>query len=90
MISHPFLLLLKVLQITGTDADGDDLTYTMLTQSAGDAAFYFYVDTRTGSVILRRQIPADYTRDFDFQVRVSDGGQPAKTYVATVKGRTIR
>ena len=92
--SHPhssdngwlILVMLQVLQISGTDADGDDLSYTMLTETAGDAASYFYVDSRTGSVILRRQLPADYSRDFEFQVRVSDGGQPERSYITRITG----
>ena len=78
--------MLQVLQISGTDADGDDLSYTMLTETAGDAASYFYVDSRTGSVILRRQLPADYSRDFEFQVRVSDRGQPERSYITRITG----
>ena len=78
-------IILQVLRISGTDADGDTLPYTMQTQTAGDAAAYFYVDDRTGSVILRRQLPADYSDYFFFQVIVSDNWQPEKSFI-NVKG----
>ena len=76
-----------MLDIAATDMDNDTLTYTMIPQSAGEALTYFYVYEHTGRIILRRNLPSDYNRDFDFEIRVSDDGSPSKDFIAKVKGK---
>lgn len=75
-----------MLDVNATDNDNDDLTYTMVRGTAGEALTYFYIYERTGAIILRRSLPSDYSRDFDFQVLVSDNGSPPKSFTANIKG----
>lgn len=72
-------------EIVATDADNDTLTYTMIEQT-GPASRHFHVDRYTGVVYVKAPIPAD-SDDFEFRVRVSDDGNPAKRFTASVRGQ---
>ncbi|XP_035826841.1 protocadherin Fat 4, partial [Aplysia californica] len=84
-----------VIQVTGTDRDGDDLRYSLLSTgslNSDKALDYFYIIEQTGAISLKRPLTDDVDQDtsFNFIVQVRDQRVNEKTADASVTVSVIR
>lgn len=56
-----------------------------MVETSGRAFDHFFVNRFSGAIHLRQPLDEN-SDDFEFRVRVSDDGQPSKSFVANVKG----
>ncbi|XP_046583227.1 cadherin-23-like [Haliotis rubra] len=87
--NYPVGGLITILNATDSDpqAPNNVLIYLALNPSSTD---YLYVNPINGAVRTQRSFIGSTVRQYDFLVRVQDGGSPPKTAVATVRVNVAR
>ena len=83
VISETSPLGLMVVDTNATDADLDNLRYTMANAGVEDFD-YFYLNPENGMISLRRSLLETPTNQYQFSVEVSDQSNPVRTATAGV------
>ena len=83
VISESSPLGLMVVDTNATDADLDNLRYSMTNAGVEDYD-YFYLNPENGMISLRRSLLETPTNQYQFSVEVSDQSNPVRTATAGV------
>ncbi|GFS23625.1 protocadherin Fat 4, partial [Elysia marginata] len=77
--THPIQNL--VTNISATDRDGDTVEYRLLRDrnSNGDGLSFFYVETSTGEMYIKRSLTQARSNNYNLVVRATDSGNPPKS-----------
>nr|XP_034314272.1 protocadherin Fat 4 isoform X3 [Crassostrea gigas] len=80
-ITELYSMGIPVLNITATDPDGTQISYTLVRDNTvgGNALVYFYIDAN-GGLYLRKPLTApDVPGQFNMVVAATDSGRPSRT-----------